>query len=468
MSLTDIKDKYTHKELLFKEHNRKKLRRVRNYYNGQEAHTNFFYGFLCLIYDGFTNIETLKQEMRVFFISSTHQLVPEDTDVEEYLQIAEANDLIILKNNKSVDLTEKGKEYVEFTYLDHVHISKWMRIFYSEKTVVLSSAVFLIIFSLLKIIVGIQLSSEGMLTEGFENLTDLIKTAIIFFVAMKLGKDKLASSIIICLMLFTGAALGLSSITALINTEPITPTIQAFIIATLSIILNAGLMFLKGWVGRISSNLSLISDSKDSKLNMELSIGVIIGLTFAIFRYYFIDAIIGIIISILIFKEGIEFLIEVSKKEDNFDIRNLKVPSDKIYENRLTGYILTNIRRDKITSRELLNNLKKGLNLGRKYYLGFADFFYDGLNISTAERHLNKLNQDGYVTHHKEGQELLLTRKGLKAFYQVKGKEFKHRAAEISVKTKIRSGPIICLGLIILLILLFLYADIINSFLLSI
>lgn len=104
-------------------------------------------------------------------------------------------------------------------------------------------------------------------------------------------------------------------------------------------------MFLKGMVGRTSGNLPFLSDSKDSALNVKLSAGVLIGLTFAIFRYYFVDALVGIIISILVFKEGLEILYELTKKEEDFDITSIKVYADNVYDNRLTGYILGSIRR---------------------------------------------------------------------------------------------------------------------------
>ena len=84
--------------------------------------------------------------------------------------------------------------------------------------------------------------------------------------------------------------------------------------------MNSGLMYLKGMVGRTSGNLSILSDSKDSELNLKLSIGVLIGLTFAIFNIYFVDALVGIIIAVLVFKEGIVIIWELIKKEEDFDI----------------------------------------------------------------------------------------------------------------------------------------------------
>ncbi|MFW9819391.1 MAG: hypothetical protein ACFFE5_07255 [Candidatus Thorarchaeota archaeon] len=106
-----------------------------------------------------------------------------------------------------------------------------------------------------------------------------------------------------------------------------------------------------------------------------MSSGDLIRLTFAIFGYYFVDSIVGIIISILVFKEGFEILYKLTRKEEDFDITSIKVYADNIYDNRLTVYILGVIRRKSISRSDLLKSFEKGLALGRKYYEGFADLF---------------------------------------------------------------------------------------------
>ncbi|TXT61340.1 MAG: conserved membrane protein of unknown function [Promethearchaeota archaeon] len=398
--------------------------------------------------------------MRKIFISTTHQLVVEDEDFMEYLKTAKDKNLITV-DPTSIQLTEEGKQLVEIGYLQTAQITHYLEKLLSEKAVLILTAICLIILSSLKIFIGYQLSSQAMISEGFENLSDFIKIVIIFAIGIKLGKDKTASILIIFLMLFTGGTMIWSSINALLDLSPINPTVQAFLISFLSIVFNYGLMYVKGLVGRISGNLSLLSDSKDSQLNVMISIGVIIGLIFSILKYYFVDSIVGLIIAIIIFKEGIEFLWELRKtaKED-FDISDIKVYGDNLYQNRLTGYILASIRRENITRAHLLDNFKKGLSIGRIYYQGFADFFYKELGPKIAEKHLDRLIEDKYIK--EDHGELLLNLKGLKAFYEAKAKEYESRAKDISYRRKPRKGAIICLVILILLILVILFAEDIN------
>lgn len=468
MPLADLKTKYSKKELRGTSSIASEKRDfMKKYYPSirHDPHEDFFYGFLCLIYDGVNKIEDLKNQMRLFFLSATKQVVVEEQDVEEYLQYARKKQLITEDSDGSIYLTKNGEKLVELSYYSTLHASYWMNLIFNEKIMLISTVIFLVILSSLKILIGMQLGSQGMIYEGFENLTDLIKVAIIFLIGFKLKKDKLASIIIIVMMMFTGVILIWSGIEAFLNPTPIIPTVQAYMICFCSIILNLALMFLKSLVGRISGNLSLLSDSKDSGLNVKISFGVAIGLTFAIFRIYFVDALIGIIIAILIFKEGYEVLKELLATEEEFDITAIKVLADQIYDDRLTGYILGSIRRESLTREKLLRNFEQGLILGRRYYIGFADFFYHNLGAEIAEKHLNKLIKGKFIE--KLGKHLILTSKGLQTYYKAKAKEYNDRAKRVYVGPRLRRGYIYCIVFLIAFILLIVFANDINQWLMS-
>ncbi|MFX1310108.1 MAG: cation transporter [Promethearchaeota archaeon] len=434
---------------------------MKKYYPAKyEPHSNLLYAFLCLIYDGVREIAKIKEKMRILFISATKQVIIGDEDVDEFFQIAKRNKLISLGPNNTIELTKEGKRLVEISYYHNLFTSHYMRIFFSEKFVMATTAIFLILLSLLKIFTGLNIDSEGMLSDGFENLTDLIKIGIIGILSFKFKRDKLASVLIIAMMMFTGGSLIWSGIISLIKRGVIYPSTQAYIIGFVSIALNTALMFLKSIVGRISGNLSLLSDSKDSQLNVLISTSVLIGLTFAIFKLYFIDALIGIIIAVIIFREGFEIILELFKKEEEFDITTIKVFADNIYENRLTAYILGSIRRESITRLKLLKNFEEGLDTGRHYYEGFADFFYDKLDSKVLEKHLDKLNEGHFVQI--INNELFLTSKGLKAFYKAKAREFSERAHNIRVSFKFNFGSLVVIIVFILFILLIIFGPQIN------
>ncbi len=465
MPISELRERFSEKDQKMGPRSRSKIMQLyKNYAHGRDPHDTLLYGLLCLIYDGFNTVDKLKENIRLLFVSATKQLVVEDDDVEEFLHIARKAELITM-NRDVILLTKKGKELAEISYLETMHTSYWMRRFFSQKMVMIATAIFLIILSSAKILTGIQISSEGMFIEGLENLTDLIKIGIISILSLKLKRDRLASLIIIGMMMFTGGTMIWSSIEALLNPAPIIPTIQAYFIGFISIALNAGLMWLKSITGRASGNLSLLSDSKDSELNIEISAGVLIGLIFAIFRYYFVDALVGLIIAILLFKEGIEIIIELVKKEEDFDITEIKVYADNMYNNRLTGYILGSVRREQITRETLIERFEKGLELGRMYYIGFADFFYDRLGPEIAQKHLDKLIESGDLALLED--HLILTPKGTRQFYLAKAKEFRARASKIQSGKSQFTRVVSCIIFLAIIVCLIVFANDINMWLMS-
>jgi hypothetical protein len=216
-------------------------------------------------------------------------------------------------------------------------------------------------------------------------------------------------------------------------------------------------------VGRISGNISLLSDSKDAQLNMRISGGVLIGLTFAIFKIYFVDALVGIIIAILVFIDGIAIIRELLVKEEDFDITSIKVYADNLYHTRLTSYILGSIRRENLTMEQLLSNFEIGLAAGRLYYEGFADFFYTELGPNIAKKHLHQLLEGKYIE--QTNKTLFLTQKGLKAFYKTKEKEFRQRAQNIASGRRITLKTMACFLFLVGFILIIIFAPQINQWL---
>jgi len=423
--------------------------------NGGGPQDDLLYGFLCLVYDGVHEVLELEQKMKKLFISTMRQNTITSKDVKEFVRIALVKKFIILNSKNEIVLSKKGKIFVESCYVEIQHESYWMGKFLTEKAVLGLTAFFLIILSISKIIIGIHLNSRGMMNDGFENLTDLIKVAIILVIGINLKKDRLASIIIISMMLFTGITLILSSIETILFPSVIVPTVQGYILVLVSILMNLSLMFLKGLVGKSSGNLALISDSKDSKLNMLISGGVMIGLTFAIFKIYFIDSIIAIIIAIIISKEGIELLIEIIKKKDELDITSIKLFSDTLYSSRLSGYLLGNIKDDHPTRQGLILQFEEGVNLGRIYYCGFADFFYDKLGSEIANIYLEKLLKNNVIKEYDE--KLYLTNKGEESLKKLKKLEYntheRYHNKETSINKRSVIIPLICISFLIILII---------------
>ncbi len=327
--------------------------------------------------------------------------------------------------NNLVCLNEFGKKQGEvWNEALKSQMESFIRIL-NRKSVLIRSFLGLLILSLLKIIIGF-FNSESLSAEGFENFLDC--TAVILIATgIKFQKEKISNIIIISLMAFTGISIVINSIQSLISgPDPISNVIYIIIIAIISVFLNTYLRTLKNFVGKKNRNTSLIASAIDSKVNIILSISIIIGavlssigtaLGLPLFHYF--DPIIAIFVCSLIFKEVIEIFRElITSKEEEIEFEKFQMKYEKNFSEYITKWILTVYNDNsslELTPEQLSEYFQKSLNKGEEVYSEFAFFglylFKDRGIISVIN---DTLNED-YLSVSKKGT-LNLTEKG-KFFY---------------------------------------------------
>ena len=105
------------------------------------------------------------------------------------------------------------------------------------------------------------------------------------------------------LMIFAGITIRYDSILLHFDPHPISNSFIIIAICIVSVLLNTYLRAIKNFVGKRDRNSSLVASAIDSRVNIFISIGVIIGALFSnlgtsfnISELYYLDAIIAIII----------------------------------------------------------------------------------------------------------------------------------------------------------------------------
>ncbi len=321
---------------------------------------------------------------------------------------------LIQKENITYFLTEKGKSVLVKSKKVNLITNKAITIFFSEKLVLIFSLICLIFMSSLKIIVGLNAGSDALFNEGIENFTDIIKIFIITL-SIKLGKDKLGAIAIIILMLITGINLIISSVFSFIQTNIISPSYFSFILMFISILLNLMLLVLKNFVGKLQANFALLSDAKDNVNNIRLSLGVIVGLTFALFRIYLIDSILGIVIASLIIFDGVETLMALIKSGDDIDIDSFKLSLDKAFEFEIAHWILVVIQEEKLSKQKLNENFMEAIEKGYEIFGVWAIFGLSNIEKFNIRKILNLMKKNGLINI--QDDICYLTDKGKKQYY---------------------------------------------------
>jgi Co/Zn/Cd efflux system component len=319
-----------------------------------------------------------------------------------------------------VSLNNNGKESVKlWNETLQNQVKRYTKIL-NSKGVLIRSFIGLLILSLLKIIIG-NFSSESLRAEGIENFLDCIAVLLIG-IGIKYKKEKLVNIILVILMAFAGVTIIIESINSLlIGPSSIKMPQIVIIIALISIFLNTYLRTLKNFVGKKNRNSSLIASAIDSRVNILISIGIILGALLSEFGrsqglgfFFYFDPIIAILVSIFIFKEILEIIIEFITEKEEIEFEKFQMSYEENFKEYIIKWILSILidnPEENFTISEL--NQKFQLSLKRSEeiytsfsYMGLYIFKENGINSVVKNLILNNLLNE------ENGNVVNLTEKG--------------------------------------------------------
>jgi len=277
-----------------------------------------------------------------------------------------------------------------------------------EKATVLAGAV-TFFFALSKLIVGLLAGSIVLIADSIHSFSDTIGT-VIAWVGLKISQKKatkkfrygyykaesIAAFIISGFILYAAYEIISTSYRRLFILSGITIPIIAISVA----ILDGIFMFSVGTyeikVGKKIHSQSLISDGKESRTHLFSSSVVLIGILATIFRIPYFEGIAGIIIGIIIIKEGIESL-----KDSTYSL--MDISPDKKIEKKIIKILK---KEKKILKFRDLKLRKAGM-----YILGeLTIMLKKGIKVSEAhkltenieEKIKSEINQIESITIHTE------------------------------------------------------------------
>jgi hypothetical protein len=300
------------------------------------------YAVLCSIYEGHVTKPALYSHLEAMFVMRMNRKTVSPIDVDEVLQHA-LNESLIIQSNEEFSLSQRGIDILRLSRTTVLHEGYWMKRFLQEKWVVATSASFLIFLVLLKLWIGSNIGSRAMMTDGLENLTDLVVVGIIVL-SLRYERDRLGAIAIMIFMLFSGSLLGYNAFLRLLVVEEMNVTFWGYIVAALSIAMNYGLIWYKTIVGRMTGNLALVSDAKEDQTHIRIGMGVMIGLFFAEFQIYVIDSIVAILIALVIIWEGVEALREIMEAGDDLSVDTIHLAAADTYDDLMTGGYLLDLQ----------------------------------------------------------------------------------------------------------------------------
>ncbi len=418
--------------------------------------TSLLYAILCAIQEGINTREGLYDHLDGIFALRLRRPTMTSIDIDEAIQHG-LNDDLIQESESRYCLSHRGRETIRYGRLEIVHQGYWMRRFLTERTVLLLSTLALLLLASVKIWIGLSIQSDAILNEGIENLTDLIVVGIIAL-SIKYNRDRFGTLAIIIVMTMTGALLAVGAIAGLLSNEPVQWSIQAYYVEFLSIIINKGLIWMKVMVGRNSGNLALIGDAKEDTSHIKVALGVMIGLTFSIFGYYFVDGLVALAISGIILWEGISTFIELQAAGDEIDVDTIRLGANEMYEDLITYWVLGRLASGPKEADVIEHNFLRGVSVGHRYYdvqavIGFHNIKQRGIikNIRQAERSGLLAEQKGRYS---------ITNRGLAWYYRTRARDLTELARNFSDQRRERYMRwVIMISIFVVIFLLMFFAD---------
>ncbi len=388
---------------------------------GNDPNRSPLYALLYAINKEENTKEEIYSYFKYFYVNEFANIRLKQPELDDLL-LDGITKALIQKQNNTYSLTEKGNDVLTKCKKVNLVTNKALGFFFSEKIVLSFSLICLIFMSSLKIIVGLNAGSDALFNEGIENFTDIIKIFIITL-SIKLGKDRLGAIAIIILMLITGINLIISSVFSIIQTNIISPSYFSFILMFISILLNLMLLVLKNFVGKLQANFALLSDAKDNVNNIRLSLGVLVGLSFALFGIYWIDSIFGIVIASLIIFDGVETLLALIKSGDDIDIDSFKLSLDKAFEFKIAHWILLVIQEENLAEQQLNENFMEAIEKGHEIFGVWAIFGLSNIEKFNIQKILNLMKKKGMFF--VQDDKLYLTNKGKQQYHNALSQEIK-------------------------------------------
>lgn len=180
-----------------------------------------------------------------------------------------------------------------------------------------------LILLVIKFLIGVFSKSQGLIADAINSFGDVF-SSVITYVGGKISQkpadedhefghgkaEFIASFLIGIFMVMISIETLYSSIMAIIYKKSFIFSYFLIIVPIVTIIIKGILYFYCYKQFKKYNSLLILSNAKDHRNDIILSIGVIVGIAFGYFGYYFVDGIIGIIISTVIIITGIKIIKE--------------------------------------------------------------------------------------------------------------------------------------------------------------
>lgn len=175
----------------------------------------------------------------------------------------------------------------------------------------------------LKFIIGFISKSQGLMADAVNSFGDVFSSTVTYVGGKISSKPKdekhefghgkaefVATFLIGIFMTVVSISMLYKSTIAITKNEKFEISVFLVLVPIITIIIKAMMYFIVTRIGKKHSSLLISANAKDHRNDILLSSGVLIGIIFGYYGYYFVDGIIGIVISAIIIITGLKIVYE--------------------------------------------------------------------------------------------------------------------------------------------------------------
>ena len=211
-----------------------------------------------------------------------------------------------------VSLTEAGRARA----LRAKSVMTWLGEYLSSGAAAAKLSVLVTAFlSVLKLAAGLLSNSVGLVSDGIDNLADVVSSGVVYL-GIKKKREFYATVFIIVLMFLVAAGLVYNSVARLLHPAPVEVGLLPVLAAAVSGVACYLLYNYQRFVGRRSANMSLISESVDSLNHVVTAAAVLVGILAAALGTSLVDSLVGLFVAGFILRGSTALTLDILKTRE--------------------------------------------------------------------------------------------------------------------------------------------------------
>ncbi|MFW9917315.1 MAG: cation diffusion facilitator family transporter [Candidatus Thorarchaeota archaeon] len=231
----------------------------------------------------------------------------------------------------------------------------------SPKGAIIASFMIHVLLGLLKIAIALLSGSVALLADGIDSAIDAL-SAIVVAITAKFRKEALGAVILLLLMVTSALTILYQSVNKLLTPKELDDPLLAGAIALLSTVLCLGLLYFQQYIGSKEQNMAILTQAQDSKNHVLVGLMVLVSVVANEFGWFFMDALVGLIIGVLILRATVELANDLMKQSageevdwERYALGGVVGTYNKLRIRQTANWLLTSCLQAPMTEEDLKN-----------------------------------------------------------------------------------------------------------------